>query len=594
MLAKLRNYLFLNSVEQCILRIFSSWIMTTFLFSFKFDNYLSLDACRETSIPLFLILLAGIFFLLSLLLKSFSLLQDEHLLIGSTLIYGIQALNIQGDAYYLVGICVVFLIIFAYCYPRLKHDLSTIQISDKHSNLVILGLIIICTAFIGGLTIMRYLCYKGSNFDLGIFVQTFYNLKEHLTQDNTCERNMAISHLQVHASFIYYLFTPIYWLAPRAETLLLLQAIAISSGLIPITLICRKYKISNFATILFAAGYIFAPGILGGCFYDFHENAFLLPLILWMFYCYESNHTKLMYVFALAVCLVKEDAGIYVLIFALYLLISKGKKEFKKSIPLLSLAIIYLIFVFNYMTKLGLGIMSYRFDNLMTGDSLFSVIHTAIANPAYLVTQMFTEDKWGFTLFVMLPLAGIPFITKKYSKLVLLIPFVFFNLLPDYEYMHSIFFQYVFGPAAFLLYLSITNLSDMKPELRTRMLMIAFAFSTFCFAGQIYPRKHYVEDYKNDSKVIQSINDTLSLIPDDASVTATTFFIPKLGNREEIYMLKMDDVEQNVAYESDYIAIDRRGSYLEEFDAAVSFYQNKGYETVVDASGSIILLRKVQ
>lgn len=594
MLAKLRKHLFLNSVNNCLTRLLSSWITTTFLLSFLSDNYLSLEACTATSVPVFVVLFAVVFFLYSTLLKSFELLQDEHLLLGSTLCYGIQVLTLKGDAYYLFGVCAIFLIMFLYCYPKLKHDISSIQISNKHFAYVIIGLIILCTAFIGGLTIVRYLAYKGSTFDLGIFVQTFYNLKEHFTQDNTCERNMAISHLQVHTSFIYYLFTPIYLLFPKTETLLILQAIAIASGLIPLSLICRKYKIPNFAIILFAAAYIVTPGVLGGCFYDFHENAFLLPLILWMFYCYETNRSKLMFVFALAVCTVKEDAGIYVLVFALYLLFAKGKKEFKKSLPLLLLSIAYIAFAFYYLSKHGLGLMSYRFDNIMCGDSLLSIFKTALANPGYLVTQMFSEDKWAFTLFILLPLAGIPFFTKKYSNLILLIPFVFINLLPDYEYMHSIFFQYVFGPIAFLIYMSVVNLAAMKPQLRTQLLLISLAFSCFTFAGQIYPRKHYLADYKADSKVIQDINATLSLIPDDASVTATTFFVPKLANREEIYMLKMEEVEQNIYYNTDYVAIDRRSAYLEEFDAAVSFYQSKGYETIVDASGSIMLLRKVQ
>ena len=96
--------------------------------------------------------------------------------------------------------------------------------------------------------------------------------------------------------------------------------------LIPLVLICKRYKLSNLACIAFTICYLLYPGFLGGCFFHFHENCFLPPLLLWLLYFSEKKSVVFTSIFALLTMLVKEDAPMYVAVIALYFIFTNKNR----------------------------------------------------------------------------------------------------------------------------------------------------------------------------------------------------------------------------------------------------------------------------
>ena len=105
--------------------------------------------------------------------------------------------------------------------------------------------------------------------------------------------------------------------------------------------------------------------------------------------------------------------------------------------------------------------MTYRFDNMVYGDSgsMSGMIRTVLADPAYLVTQVLTQEKLEFIMQTMGALLFLPLVSKKWSRYILTVPYILFNLMSDYTYFHSIYFQYAFGSGTLLFYLAVVNLS---------------------------------------------------------------------------------------------------------------------------------------
>ena len=136
---------------------------------------------------------------------------------------------------------------------------------------------------------------------------------------------MFLSHFAVHISPIYYLLLPFYCIFPSPHTLQIGQAVIVASGVIPVWLLARHFKLSGRMQILVTCIYSLYPAATVGCFYDLHENCFLLPLLLWTFYFFEREKYLPMYLFAFGVLLVKEDAAMYLIMFALLVIISKKK-----------------------------------------------------------------------------------------------------------------------------------------------------------------------------------------------------------------------------------------------------------------------------
>ena len=73
----------------------------------------------------------------------------------------------------------------------------------------------------------------------------------------TVERNYELSHFAVHFSPAYYLMLPFYMLFPHPATLQILQGIFVTSGIIPVFLIARKYGFSLIHSSLFSAIYAY-------------------------------------------------------------------------------------------------------------------------------------------------------------------------------------------------------------------------------------------------------------------------------------------------------------------------------------------------
>lgn len=451
--------------------------------------------------------------------------------------------------------------------------------------------------FIACIGIFRYLTYSTPNYDFGIWCNMFYNMTEHGVPTVSCERDMLLSHFAVHFSPIYYVMLPFYFVLRSPITLQVLQVIVLYSGIVPLVLLAKKKGISSRVILVLSAIYASFPAIGAGTFYDLHENCFLLPLLLWVFFFYESKKYIPMSVFCILTLLVKEDAFIYLIFFAIYVLISD--KNWKISIPTALVALSYFLVVSSLMSKYGDGIMVNRFDSLIynADDGLLGAVKTVILNPGYalkiLVTPTKSADKFIYLVHLLAPLGFIPFATKKVSRFLLLTPLLL-NTLTLYQYQPNITFQYSFGIIAFLFYITVLNVSELSGFTKKYMLSVATIASVLLFVMICIPKfGTYVGRY-NDYKDTYDRLDTAiaEQIPDDASVSASSFLIPRLYEREHIYEVKYHK-DENGAYKTDtrYVVLDMR--YADESNKAYDFYIENGYELVYEDEGLIKILKKI-
>ena len=451
--------------------------------------------------------------------------------------------------------------------------------------------------FIAGIGVYRHLTYSTPNFDFGIFCNMFYNMAESGLPTVSCERDQILSHFAVHFSPIYYVLLPIYFIFPYAITLQILQVLVLYSGIIPLVLIARKKGVSGKVTLILCAIYASFPALGAGTFYDLHENCFLVPLLLWVFYFYESKKIIPMAVFCVLTLTVKEDAFIYLLFFAIYVLIAD--KNWKISLPVAAVSLLYFIIVSSIMKEYGDGIMSYRYENLIynTDDGLIGAIKTLIVNPGYVLTQLFVASNGGtgklwYLLQLLLPLGFLPFATKKISRLLLLCP-VLLNTLTMYQYQPDITFQYSFGIIAFLFYLTVLNLSELKGFSKKYLLQVAVSASVLMFILVCVPKfATYADRYKDFKGTYEKYDYALTeVLPEDSSVAASSFFISHIYERDDIYEVKYHkDKDGNYKTDIEYVVLDMR--YKEDSNAAVEFYLANGYEEFYLDEGYVLILKK--
>lgn len=425
-------------------------------------------------------------------------------------------------------------------------------------------------AFFGAVsawTVARVRCLWTPTFDFGIFAQMFHYMKTTGIPFTTVERDGLLSHFAVHMSPIYYVMLPFYCIVPRPETLQVLQASVLASSVIPLWKLGKQHGLHPGMRTALCALLLLYPAFAGGTSYDIHENCFLTPLILWLLYGIDRKNIPLTAVFALLTLLVKEDAAVYVAIIGVYLLLRSLLHKEKWGIlaggAVLAGAIAYFLAVTHYLATQGDGVMNYRYSNFMYdgSDSLFTVIKAVILCPMKAVFECVDTEKLAFIGLTMLPLLGIPLLTRRYERLVLLIPYVLINLMSDYTYQHSILFQYTFGSTACLIYLTLVNLADIKDRKKYAATALAVCIAAGCFWANIIPlMKNSVTTASEYREYYDEQIEYLETIPDDAYVAATTFYTTYLSDHDILYDVGYTAPERIL--QCDYVVIKTGSSFV--------------------------------
>ncbi len=472
--------------------------------------------------------------------------------------------------------------------------------------LLAIGFFLIVSAW----TVARVESMATPTYDFGLFSQMFHYMRKTGLPLTTLERDGLLSHFAVHVSPIYYLMLPFYCIVPAPETLQVLQAAVLASAVIPLYLIGKNRGFSGLQRTLLCALLLLLPAYAGGTGYDLHENCFLTPLLLWLFYAIEKKNILLIAVSAVLTLMVKEDAAVYVAVIGLYLAIKALLRRKKPDIrqlmtggALLLVSVGWFLAVTGYLAEHGDGVMTYRYDNFIYdgSGSLFTVVKAVLMHPMKALYECFDPEKLKFNTLMLLPLLCLPLITRRYERYILLIPYVLINLMSDYQYQHDIFFQYTFGSTAFLIYLTAANLSDIKEnKMRVAALALAVVIAGGCFFTNVIPRvKQYQETANKYETYYDSVRETLDTVPENASVATTTFYTTYLSQRDVIYDIRY--CSRAHLLEAEYVVLNRSStdykkyaSYGQEngFDNIVKLLEQNGYEKQASSSGPVVIYMK--
>ncbi len=465
--------------------------------------------------------------------------------------------------------------------------------------------------FLAICTVCRIYSFCTPTYDFGIFAQMFHHMRESGLPLTTVERDGLLSHLHVHMSPIFYLLLPFYLIVPIPATLQVLQAAVLASAVIPLWKIAKNHGLSDVQRLLITGVMLFYPAFAGGASHDIHENCFLVPLILWLIWAMEKKNIPLVALFGFLTLTVKEDAAVYVAVIALYFILKtllhyerSRLRELLLGLGLFAAALIYFFLATSFLAEIGDGVMTNRYKNFMYdgSSSLITVIKSVIMNPMKALFECMDAEKLKFIALTMLPLLGLPLVTRRYERYIMLIPYLLLNLMSDYVYQHDIYFQYTFGPFAFLIYLTLINVADLKLDFKRLIALgAAFVIGVGCFIPTVGKKLiKYPEYCIKNSEFYGEVSDTLSLIPDDASVTATTFYTTFLSQRDELYdiyyasrehLLDSEYVALNVTAKSEFRKYADKGQE-NGYDNIIALLLENGFELYAELENVLVIYKK--
>ena len=621
--------------------------------------FCGLSEDRFTAVPEFADSVPTLIFLLSVLVLSALIWAAQRFLSDKVIplalpalftLYGIISVaDSSGDAHSKAYTALVFTIlslaVVALVANFLKSDgikLPTKDISARTSFIIVTVAFVAISAYFIVVLGSRTAAYCSPCYDMGIFAQMYDNMTETFLPYTTCERGEHLSHFAVHFSPVLYLLLPFCYIFKPTDVLVWGQILVVFSGVFPLWLICRKVKLSNFKSAVVSLLFLLYPAMSSGAFYDFHENAFLAPLILWTLYFIHAEKWIPTFIFALGVLTVKEDAAMYVGFIALYVIFAR--KKIVKGLLLFAMTFAYFLFAMWMLMQGSEGIMlGSRYFNIIGYNGGFvDLIKVALVNPALYAAESFTYEKLLYALNMLVPIAFLPLMTRKPSRWLLIAPLFVINLITDYQYQYNLSFQYSFGSGAMLLYAAAINLADLSssPEECTEeptdcekdekneqkeaelpasvstkksfrsgavaaMLTVAMMASLFLGAARAPAQFFYVTRVFAEKETYDTVEDVLSRIDRSKSVMATSMYLTPLYDVDELYHTSQalepkKSISSNkiVTYEivipTDIVVLDLR-SYVSDSDNAEIWervYRSAGYEVTERHDGIILVMEK--
>lgn len=458
-------------------------------------------------------------------------------------------------------------------------------------------------------SIRQHHSFLTHTYDLAIYDSLFWNAWQGKGLASTLMRGGT--HLSAHFDPILVLLSPIYGLAPRAETILILQAFWLALGAIPLFLLARKKLESPWLALALAAIYLLYPALHGVNLYDFHSLALAGPLLLAIVAALELGRLRVYWAFVALALLVREDIPLMLLGVGLYA--GVVSRRWRLGLVTIAVSAAYLLVVKLFiMPDPGLFMKAsddvhgyaYYYRDMMgkggsrTGDMLASLI----ANPVFVLKHLATAEKLRFFALLFLPLLFLPLLGGR--RLVLLAYGFAFLFLSSRKQVHSIHFQYstVLFPFAMAILPSV--LAEIRggsgvgrlvagPRRLSTALVVGMLVSTAALSAKFGPLLPNASFKAGFSTFVRAFNrhhqetkgwldETLATIPEDASISATNLMGPHASNRDLIYRFPK---------KADYLLLHRRELKGKKGAKLRALKREEGYEVIAEHREVMLLER---
>lgn len=422
-------------------------------------------------------------------------------------------------------------------------------------HLPYLILLIAGTGFLAALSLLHHRAL-GTGYDLGIYDQTVWNLAHGRVWQTTLvyETNGFYDHFEP----ILALLAPLYWLWPDVRVLLIVQAVALGLGSLPIYLfayvrLMRLRPANTWIALAIAAMYLLFPALHHANLNDFHEISLLPPLLGFALYGLLRGRPRVM-VISLALCLlVKEDFAVTALAISLYIILLRPKGfQRRQGLALAGAILVWTVLVLAVFYPALTRGMPYPFVErryAWLADTPQEALQVLVTRPWVILPPLTEPPKLGFLLrlfgpLLFLPLLGWPVIGLAFPMLIYLmlstyqpqwsvqsyynpplLPFLFFGLIVAVDVTLG-------GRLARDNLTLARRLAGGAVALTAAAVLVAYGVD----APGPGSRAFDPERFQITARV-QAAGEIMAQVPAGASLSTEWPLIPHLSHRRQIYTL---------------------------------------------------------
>ncbi|MEU8585769.1 DUF2079 domain-containing protein [Streptomyces sp. NPDC048664] len=424
-----------------------------------------------------------------------------------------------------------------------------------------------------------------NSFDLGIFdqaVRSYAHGRLPVSELNGPDSPV----LGDHFSPILALLAPFYLVWPTAKTLLVAQAALVALSVVPLARWARR-SLGQPAALVIGAAYGLSWGVASAIGFDFHEVAFAAPLLAFSLSALGQGRMRAAALWSLPLLLVKEDLGMAVCVIGL-LIARRGARRtgFVTAGIGAGAALLTVLVIIPSFNTTGSYTHWFGIDAVGRGGGLLGLLDHATLG---LVTPL---DKATTLLFCLAPVL---FLAVRSPLALVAVPTFLWrfasNYSPDWgtRYHYSLVVMTVFF-AAF-----IDALIKRRPSAASLRRHLVGVGGVALLLLPNFPMWQLFQPatWRDDIR-IGTARAVMRLIPDGATVQASTYLVPQLSNRTTVSLFGWYASRPN----PQWILVDtfvpanlRWPQTFPQERAALDAARAGGYTTVADTFGYVLLHR---
>lgn len=365
-------------------------------------------------------------------------------------------------------------------------------------------------------------------YDVGLYDQGIWLLSRGEAPFVTLMgRNM----LGDHASLILFLLVPLYWIVPGTATLLVVQAMVIAAGSIPVYLFTRAVLGSGAMACAAVFLWLANPAVNGTGMENFHPDSFLGLFIPMALYAAHCGKWRLFLVAVVLSVLVKEDVLLVMVPLGLY--VAWKHDRVKGSLAAVISIIATLLGMFVLMRSL-IGVPTRNTWRIPFGG-VSGFLTELVTNPWAVVRHMFSGDRPKYLFQMSAPFAGM-FVLAPSMALVSL-PVIASNMVSTFWYQYNIQYHYSLVAVPALLFATVLAIKSLGSRVGAVAMgvTVMFTATTSFLWGQhslaLEPRPVAGAEWS----VAVEARRIVESVPDDAVISVYDPLVTFLAHRKEVY-----------------------------------------------------------
>jgi uncharacterized membrane protein len=428
-----------------------------------------------------------------------------------------------------------------------------------------------------------------STYDLGLFENLLFN-----TLAGAHGIALGFAYFAVHAELLLYGLLPIFRLAPRPETLLIVQSVLLGGAVIPLYLIARRWLRNRLQACALVVVYALYPAVHGPNLYDFHFLTLSVFFVAWSAYFMVMRRWVAFWLAALLAMTCREDVSLGLAAVGLALAWLGYRRRANLVLAVVS-GIWFVCTKFIWMPSHGFSTFTEYYAALVApGESGFgSVLGTLISNPLYVVGTLLKREKLVTALQLLVPLGFLPI--RQWRTLPLLLPGILVLGLTSYPPLLQLSFQYVCHFTPYLFVATAAALA-VRPAVQRWAAIGAVLLGTLLVTARFGALRydHIASGFqyvsltwsRADAQQLADLKALARMIPPNAVVSAGEYEGPHIANRPLLYTVK-----NGIYNNAEYVVFGLRSLQWGGREAIVSALVS-GQFGVIARRGDLVLLRR--